>query len=103
MQENDFRIVITQQAALEVLKISEWNEEKSRLLGNYFLDEFNSGLSKIASNPTAFARYKRTKIRRYILPDFPYKVYYITEENEIRIIDVIHNSRSKNYIRKRLE
>ena len=101
MQENSFGIVISEQAALEALKIAERYEEKSPVLGNHFLETLNLGFEKVASNPEAFGKYKNNNIRRYMLPGLPYKVFYIIEGTEVRVIDIIHTSRSANYIRRK--
>lgn len=103
MLSNNFTVVVSGQAALEAFEVAAWYEEKAPLLGDHFLEALNVDFKKIASNPEAFALYSNTKIRRHVLTGFPYKVFYIVEKEEVRIISIIHTSRSKGFIRKRLE
>ncbi len=103
MPANKFQLVLSTQAVQELQHIAEWYEEKAPYLGNRFLEAVNGGLKKIAERPTAFAHHKTAKIRRYLLPHFPYKIFYLIEGADIRVLAIIHTSRSKQYIRKRLK
>ena len=102
MQSNKPYLVITPQATHELQNIAQWYEEKAPYLGDRFLEAVNESLKKILESPTAFAYHKTTKLRRYILPHFPYRIFYLIDGTRIKVIDVIHTSRSKKYIRRRL-
>lgn len=103
MQSSNPKLVITPQAIQEIQNIAEWYERKAPYLGSRFLEAVHEGLKKVTARPTAFAYHKTTKLRRYLLPHFPYKIFYLVEPAGVKVIDIIHTSRSKKYIRKQLK
>lgn len=97
--------IISHEALGDLAIIAIWYEKQRPFLGDRFLHEFYTvSLKTISSNPKAFIRYiKSSNIRRYTMNTFPYKIFYDSESIPLRIIAVIHASRSSRYIKRRLK
>ena len=91
-------------ALSEIRSANLWYEEKSVGLGEKFQKELFSAIEKICFNPDSFGRInKRNKIRRCVMDNFPYKIYYDSKSDPIEILAIIHTSRSNAYIKRRLK
>ena len=96
-------LVISSGASLDTFEIAIWYEKQAPFLGNRFLDDLQQIYDKILSFPEAFGLFnKYSGIRKSRLKDFPYNIYYIIEKTEIRVIAVIHASRSSRFVKRRL-
>ena len=65
-------------------------------LGLAFVTEFERAASRILVNPNVGAVFRGTQ-RRYVLPRFPYGVFYQVTSDEIRIVAVAHQRRRPGY------
>jgi len=54
-------------------------------------------------NPFAFSKVSFKDFRRIIIKNFPYKILYRVENNEILVFAILHQARSKKVISKRLK
>lgn len=97
--------IISDEALDDIKDISKWYETKAIFLGSKFLHEFyNVSITKICTKPDSFLKLRRNgSIRRHIMNRFPYKVFYDNSTDPIKIIAIIHTSRSSHYIRRRLK
>ena len=101
----DVPYIISDEALADLTDIVIWYEKQSFLLGDRFLSEFyNVSLEKIRTNSKAFTIYVAGRsIRGYKMRRFPYKIFYDDSAIPIKIIAIIHTSRSLNYIQRRLK
>ncbi len=70
------------------------------------LDDVNNTISSLKNHPAAFHYYNKSKfIRRANLSIFSYSLYFFidTGQSIVIILAVIHNSRSKSFINKKLK
>ncbi len=95
---------VDSEAAYEILEAFEWYERKSDGLGKRFYNEVEQAIKKIQQNPFAFAGIKRnSNIRRVNLTHFPYKIFYDPSKEPMRVIAIVHTSRSPKYIARRMK
>lgn len=98
-----YKLHLAAEAIQDAGEISLWYEKQLAGLGNSFLNEMNFSFSKIAQNPFAFGRIgKRSDIRKCYIKRFQYNIYFNPAITPVLVLAIIHTSRSKNYIRKRL-
>lgn len=101
----DLPCVISDEALADLTDIAIWYETQQLFLGDQFQKEFYTvTLETICSSSKAFRKHiKNSSIRRYKMNRFPYKVFYDNSTVPIKIIAVIHTSRSSHYIKRRLK
>ena len=71
----------------------EYYENESPGLGKKFVDEVNSVVNLIESNPFIFQKVYKQK-RRAIVRKFNYNIIYEVEDSLIRVTAVVHGSRN---------
>jgi plasmid stabilization system protein ParE len=96
-----FELIIKPIVFLDVEDAISYYEQRSQGLGKRFYDSFLSTIQSIQAHPHHFT-YVYSSVRRCMVAKFPYKVFYIIEEEKIFIIGVTHAKRSNTFIRKRL-
>jgi len=69
-------------------------------LGDSFIDEIEQALTQISGFPNA-APLVRGKIRKKVIPCFPYALLYSVKADQIRILAVAHHKRRPFYWRDR--
>jgi hypothetical protein len=77
-------------------------EERQPGLGLDFQREVIDGISKIHDAPTCWPKHKYGT-RKFLLPRFPFYIYYIDLPDYIWIVAVAHCSRNPNYWKDRLK
>ncbi len=97
--------IVSKDALADITDISFRYETGGGFLGERFLNDlYNISLEKICSNPYAFRRFRRNSIiRRFVMKHFPCKIFYDSSAVPIKIIAVIHTSRSSRSIKRRLK
>jgi plasmid stabilization system protein ParE len=92
---------LAQEAIDELAAAAEWYDARRGGLGDRFLDEVDLVASAIGSRPASFPQLLDTapdlKIRRALLPQFPYALVFLELKNEVRIIAIAHLKREPNY------
>jgi hypothetical protein len=80
----------------------EWYESQQDGLGERFIDNWESAVAYILSNPFTFAK-KTKSFRQAVLKNFPYLIIYEITDNVIVIYAVINGTRhpKKRYLRKK--
>lgn len=104
MKKNNILLTVSLDASLDTLDAVIWYEQQAYYLGNRFLDDLHTTYENILTHPESFGFYnKQFGVRKGRLYHFPYNVYYIVEKAEIRIIAVIHSSRSSRFVKRRMQ
>ena len=85
--EKRFEFVITEDAALDIESIRDFNEARQSGLGFRYLEDILDCLERIEQNPRDFQYYKTAKegIRRGLTSRFSVVVLYDIHEREKRI------------------
>lgn len=94
-------IVIEPQASLEIEEAAIWYETQRSGLGVEFVLETDFAIDRIQENPKLYIQIYRG-IRRVLLHRFPYAIYFIANDKEIRILAVLHQALSSETIGLRL-
>lgn len=85
-------LVIRPEAEVDLERAYRWYESQSPGLGSRFLNSVDSALSLVQDNPLLFPEiYKH--VRRALLRRFPYGVFYLSEDERIVILAVLHARR----------
>lgn len=104
MSEPSFVLCISVNASDDANDAALWYESKSKGLGVQFLDDLEESYGHILLQPAAYPRHKKeSKARKKLLQIFPYKIYYLIDGSEIKILAIIHNSRSQKFIRGKIK
>jgi plasmid stabilization system protein ParE len=96
------KIKISSVAQNELEDSSEWYEEQSPGLGDYFADVIYRSLNSISKNPEAYHK-KRANNREFVVDKFPYIIVYqfLKKENAIYIVHIFHTKRNPKLKYKR--
>ncbi|MEI6082393.1 MAG: type II toxin-antitoxin system RelE/ParE family toxin [Verrucomicrobiota bacterium] len=88
-------------AEAELLEAVRFYEEKVPSLGLDFLEKIDLAITSIESDPER-NRLIEKEVRRYLLPRFPFAIYYRMLPEYVRILAIKHHSRHPDYWRDRL-
>lgn len=80
----------------------EWYDEFDIETGDRFISQVDELIDRIARHPSMY-RSIEADVRRALLQQFPYAVYYRFDDATIRIIAILHTSRRPDYWRRRDE
>jgi toxin ParE1/3/4 len=95
------RLIYHPEAEAELIEAAQFYENHVLGLGQRFLNEFEIALSKIQESPESWQRVD-AELRRYVMPRFPYGIYYRCQGDELRILVIKHHSRHPEYWKHRL-
>jgi len=84
------RVAISPQARIDLVTAAEWYEEREpdSLLPLELFAEFDEIIELIAEHPEAFAKFEG-EVRRAILKQFPYGVYYTVEPERVVVLYLV--------------
>jgi plasmid stabilization system protein ParE len=74
----------------EVIEAARFYEQKLPGLGRQFLDEFDAAVKQISKAPHRWHSVDGVR-RRFLMPRFPFGIYYRLAEDELRILIVKHH------------
>jgi plasmid stabilization system protein ParE len=83
-------------AESEVVQAAKYYQRRVHGLGAQFLDEFDRSIGRILASPTA-SRIVAGDKRRFLMPRFPYGIYYRIAGDEVRILVVKHHSQHPGF------
>jgi plasmid stabilization system protein ParE len=89
------------EAERELLEAARFYEGRVPTLGADFLDQIESAVCVIESDPQRH-RIIAEDVRHYLLPRFPFAIYYRVLPDHLRILAIKHHSRHPDYWRERL-
>ena len=87
------RVVIRPDAEQEINHAADWYEERKPGLGGEFIGAVIAVLDNIERHPRS-QPIVRGRVRRALLPRFPYGVFYAEENSVIVILACLHARRS---------
>ncbi len=74
---------------------AEWYAAQSPPLGDALIDEIDLFLERIVESPRRYpVVHVKHRVRRAVLSRFPYVIYFIEKADHLRVISIIHGSRS---------
>ena len=94
------KLSIHETAEFEINEAADFYDIASPGLGGAFIDETQRALESIVAFPDA-APLIRGRVRKRVVPKFPYSLVYSSRGDEIRILAVAHQKRRPFYWRGR--
>ena len=88
-------------AESELIEAARYYESRIPTLGVRFLNEADRAASSILKSPKRW-RIIEQDIRRYLIPRFPYAIYYRVYSDRLHILAFKHHSRHPDYWRYRI-
>jgi toxin ParE1/3/4 len=88
------------EAQHDIREAALWYELREPDLGLRFVREVRSSLESIAENSCRFPTVEKD-VRRALVKDFPYSIYFLTNPHDVTIIGVLHQHRRPGMWRKR--
>jgi plasmid stabilization system protein ParE len=95
------RVIYHPHAEAELTEAAQYYESRVPTLGVQFLDEGNRAVNMIRESPERW-KLVEDRVRRYLMPRFPYAVYYREYSDYIHILAFKHHSRHPDYWRLRI-
>jgi toxin ParE1/3/4 len=95
------RLIYHPDAERELIEAAKYYERRVATLGVQFLDEADRAVSMILETPQSW-RIIEEDVRRYLMPRFPYAIYYRLLSDGVRILAFKHHSRHPDYWRHRI-
>ncbi|HVK97632.1 MAG TPA: hypothetical protein VM368_07440 [Flavisolibacter sp.] len=96
-----FNIIVKPIVFLDIDEAIDYYEKKLKGLGYRFYQSVLHSLDEIQSAPFSFS-YIKKPIRRHLIKNYPYRIYYIISKEQIIIIGVSHAKRSNAFVKRRL-
>lgn len=84
------KVVLRRIAEEDVAAAVECYEGRSTGLGDRFLLSVKNTLSAVADHPEAFPLVLPPRLRRILLPDFPYGLFYVVESERVVVTACFH-------------
>ena len=88
-----FRLKFSTRALREIGETQEWYELQSPGLGDEFIAAMELQLKRLEQAPLLYAEVI-PRVRRALLPRFPYGVFYAARGNLVHILAVLHDVRN---------
>jgi plasmid stabilization system protein ParE len=95
------RLIYHPEAETELIEATRFYEERVPDLGAQFLDSIERAIGVIRDAPER-RRIIDSDVRRYLMPRFPFAIYYRVLADQIRVLAIKHHSRHPDYWRHRL-
>jgi hypothetical protein len=97
------RVGVHAEASNEALAAATWYEERRAGLGGEFLQAASEAVRSIAANPVAWPVTRgNRRVRRFLMPHFPYCVLFAVGNEHVLIVAFAHLRRKPGYWRHRL-
>ncbi len=90
------RLIYHPEAEAELIQAAQFYERRVPELGIRFLDGADRALSVILGAPERW-RIIEADVRRYMMPRFPYAIYYRVSPEHLRILAFKHHARHPDY------
>ena len=95
------RLIYHPDAEAELIEAARFYERRVATLGGQFLDAADQAIRIILNAPDRWSIVEMN-VRHYLMPRFPYAIYYRVLADHIRILAFKHHSRHPDYWRYRL-
>ncbi len=88
-----YRLKFSGRAVREIGEAIDWYEGQIQGLGSEFELAFELQLKRLVQVPLSYTEIA-PRVRRTLLPRFPYGVFYTVENDLVQVLAVIHNARN---------
>jgi len=94
------RVTYHHAAEAELIETAQFYEHRLSGLGVEFLNAIDQAIAVIVESPERW-RVIEKDVQRYLMPRFPFAIYYRMLSDHVRILVIKHHSRHPNYGRGR--
>lgn len=95
-----YEIEITPEAEHEISEIVQWYAAQDRQAAEVFKTTIFDSVDLISHSPLSWAQVSDDGVRRFVLPRYPYKLFFTVIGNTVKILAVALNRRMPGYWRK---
>ncbi len=88
-----YRLKVSSRATREIGEAREWYENQLSGLGEEFINTLEIRLTQLPLSPLSHKEIL-PGIRRFLLPRFPYAVFYTVQADLVHILAVLHERRT---------
>ncbi len=88
-------VFFTQAARAEVTEAQDWCEAQAAGLGVRFRSQLDAAVQRIASNPLQHPVVFNGDVRRALVRDFPYSLFFRTDLDAVVVVACFHASRAR--------
>jgi len=93
------KLTVTSFAQNDIRNASIWLNSQDERLVEEFAEDIHEALERIGTAPQIYS-ILFAKVRRCLLRRFRYHLYFVLSTKAIRVIAVVHTSRSPRFIKK---
>lgn len=86
------KVTLRPRAQTDIIEARKWYEERRPGLGREFLDDVQRVLAAVAQRPAQYPEVYRD-VRRALVRQFPYGVFYVVREGQVFVIACFHAKR----------
>lgn len=91
-----FRLKFSSRALHETGEAQEWYESQSPGLGDEFIAAIELQLKRLEQAPLLYAE-AIPKVRRALLPRFPYGLFFTVRGDLVHVLAVLHDARNPKH------
>lgn len=95
-----YEIEITPEAEHEISEIVHWYAVQDRQTAEVFKTTIFDAVDLISHSPLSWAQVSDDGVRRFVLPRYPYKLFFTVMGSTVKILAVAHNRQMPGYRRK---
>ena len=88
----NYKLILRQDAEKDLAQAYKWYNENVPGLGSDFLVVVERALESIQDNPLRFPVIYRN-VRRALVKRFPFGIFFVTEEERVVVLAVMHTAR----------
>ena len=88
----NYKLILRQDAEKDLAQAYKWYNENVPGLGSDFLAVVERALESIQDNPLRFPVIYRN-VRRALVKRFPFGIFFVTEEERVVVLAVMHTAR----------
>ena len=86
------RVILRPRAETDIIEARNWYEERRTGLGREFLDAVQRVLETVTQRPAQYPEVYRD-VRRALVRQFPYGVFYVVREGQVLVVACFHAKR----------
>lgn len=90
----DYVVEIAPPAEREITEAIQWYATKSLPAANTFRNLIFDSIALIANSPLSWAKVSERGIRRFVLPRYPYTLFFHVAGSTVTIVAVTHHHRA---------
>ena len=96
----DYTVEISPDAEREIVQAAQWYAKKNRLTADVFRTIVFDSIETISHSPLSGAKVSEDGIRKFVLPRYPYSLFFKVLGSTVEILTVAHNRSMPGYWRK---